>query len=131
MATAPTSRAATANKLAEVADAAPGSTTALGVEVGPGKVPLALGVPAVVGAADVNVGSEVPTEAVGAGVPTEVELPAATFSSPPVTPPWGAVDVDAFLASSMKASSVALPDCFALMEPTIPAWQWVPVVCEQ
>jgi hypothetical protein len=49
---------------------------------------------------------------------------------PPTTPPVGKVEFEAFLASAMKASSV-FPVVGALMEPTMPDWQWRPVVCEQ
>jgi len=86
MATAPASTAASANTLAEMLVAAPVSI-GVGDEEGPGKVPLGVGVASVVGVAagGVEVGYEVPIGAVGpAGA---VELPLATFSSPPATPP--------------------------------------------
>jgi len=49
---------------------------------------------------------------------------------PACTPPAGALEVEAFLARAMNASRV-LPVVGALMEPTIPDWQWVKVVCAQ
>jgi len=43
-----------------------------------------------------------------------------TDKMPPAGPPAGKVEIEAFLASAMKASSV-LPVAGALMEPSMPA----------
>jgi len=44
-----------------------------------------------------------------------------TAKTPPAGPPAGKVELVAFLARPMKASSVLLPVGEALIEPTIPA----------
>ena len=46
---------------------------------------------------------------------------------PPTGPAGGEVLVVAFVARRMKASRFSGPVDGALMEPTIPAWQWFPL----
>jgi len=107
----------------------------VGAAVGPGNVPTSVVVRerVVGGIAVVNV-----PEAVGPAVGPAVlavelrlPLPPETFKIPPLTPPSGNVLLVAFFARLMNASSVRFPVWGALMEPTMPLWQWSPAVCEQ
>jgi len=59
-----------------------------------------------------------------------VELLLEIFRIPPATF-GGVVDVFADLARLVKAVRVLLPVVGALMAPTMPDWQWFPVVCAQ
>jgi hypothetical protein len=54
----------------------------------------------------------------------------AIFKIPPATL-GGVDDVPATLARASNAARVLLPVVGALMEPTMPDWQWLPVVCAQ
>lgn len=50
-----------------------------------------------------------------------------TLRIPPTAPPGGEVDVVAFFARAANFSKV-FPLVGALMAPTMPDWQWLPVV---
>lgn len=61
----------------------------------------------------------------------EFEFEEETLRIPPATPPGGEVDgVVAFFARRVKAARV-LPVVGALIDATMPDWQWFPVVWPQ
>jgi len=82
--------------------------------------------------AEVEIADELTKVEEEAAVEKELVLvPLATAKIPPAGPPAGKVELLAFLARAMKALSVLPVVWAALIEPTIPDWQWLFVVWEQ
>lgn len=113
MATAPITTAARPNMLPDTLDAAP-------VKPAAGEVVLEEPAPVVaVALAVLEVVSDVLDD-----VELLVELAFAPRTrTPPMGPPVGAVDAEAFAARDVNFARV-FPVKGALMAPTIPAWQW-------